>query len=177
MWGISTLSSCEGEFGVSKEAEGHHSEVNTYKHGSVVSHGISSFRSNVHDGPSGEQLPRLEVAKGYDKGVRATLNEAAVLSIGSVKLSHHNGVIGATTESTDPPLHRSEARRLENEGLGLGLVSGGGLKTLNVGSMSELSLRVTTYTKGRGVSALLAKAEARDSGQDAPMISKRLAGS
>jgi hypothetical protein len=116
----------------------------THQHGSVISHGVSGLGSDVHDGPSGEQLPGLEVAKGNDEGVRAALDEAAVLSIGSVKLSHHDGVISTATKSTDPPLHRSEARGLEDEGLRLGLVGGGGLEALDVGSVTKLSLSVAS---------------------------------
>lgn len=89
----------------------------THEKSTVISGGVTSLGSDIHDGSARKKFTSLDIAERNDERERTTLDESSVLSIGSMKLSHNDRVICCSTETSDPPLHGSESRRLKNESL------------------------------------------------------------
>lgn len=60
------------------------------------------------------------------------------------QLGHHNGMVCSATKRSNPPLGGSQGRRVNGEGLVIGIPGGGGLETTNVRAMAQFCLRVAT---------------------------------
>ncbi len=85
------------------------------EHEAVVGGVVAGLGTDVADGAAGEDLARLDVADGDDKGVGAV-----VLSVGD-ELCHDDGVVCGPAEAADPPLGGGEGGAVDLPLLRLGI--------------------------------------------------------
>lgn len=121
---------------------GHHADVRhlvVVEQQEAVVHGVvAELGADVANMNALQRLVGLHVADLDNEGVR---------SVGLAlddQLGHNAGVVGHLSERANPPLARRDMRRVDGEGLVLGVPGGGGLETTHVGSVAQLGLGVAT---------------------------------
>ncbi|KAI6753987.1 hypothetical protein HG530_013163 [Fusarium avenaceum] len=105
----------------------------------TVVHGVvTELGTNVTNVDIGEGLMGLHVADGDDEGVR-TVGFAV-----DDQLGDDDSVVSSLAQRSNPPLGRSEMRRVHSEGLILRVPRSRCLKTADIRTVAQLSLCVTS---------------------------------
>ena len=105
---------------------------------SVVHCVVSKLRANVTNVNILKRLMSLEVSNLYNKWVRSVRFAA------HNQLGHDYGIVGGAAERSNPPFACGEMRRVQNERLVFWIPGRCCLEATNIGSVTKLSLGVTT---------------------------------
>lgn len=102
----------------------------------VVCNVETGFGTNVSNSATWKRLTCLNVPDGNKERVGSS-----ALALGD-ELTHDDGMICGSTQTTTPPLTGSERRGVDDKLLSVGVVCGGGLQALDIGAVAQFCLGV-----------------------------------